>query len=75
MHKKTKKDLLEIYFGDDVLGKGLVDGDVISATYITVDDIHADGAKHFVMLDSINGFSNATITTFLTHLVVQRKKI
>ena len=61
--QENEEGFLEIYFGDDVLGKGLVDGDLISATYITVDDIHADGAKLFTMKDSINGFSNATITT------------
>ena len=61
--QENEEGFIEIYFGDDVLGKGLVDGDVISATYITVDEIHADGAKHFVMLDSINGFSTPTITT------------
>ena len=61
--QENEEGFLEIYFGDDVLGKGLVDGDLISATYITVDDIHADGAKLFTMKDSINGFANATITT------------
>ena len=61
--QENEEGFIEIYFGDDVLGKGLVDGDVISATYITVDEIHADGARHFVMLDSINGFSTPTITT------------
>ena len=61
--QENEEGFLEIYFGDDVLGKGLVDGVLISATYITVDDIHADGAKLFTMKDSINGFSNATITT------------
>ena len=45
------------------MGKGLVDGDLINATYITVDDVHADGAKLFSMIDAINGFSNPTITT------------
>ena len=61
--QENEEGFLEIYFGDDVLGKGLVDGDLISATYITVDDIHADGAKLFTMTDAINGFTNATITT------------
>ena len=61
--QENEEGFLEIYFGDDVLGKGLVDGDLISATYITVDETHADGAKLFSMSDAINGFSNATITT------------
>ena len=61
--QENEEGFLEIYFGDDVLGKGLVDGDLISATYITVDETHADGAKLFTMIDAINGFSNPTITT------------
>ena len=61
--QENEEGFIEIYFGDDVLGQGLVDGDLISATYITVDDIHADGAKLFTMSDAINGFSNAEITT------------
>ena len=61
--QENEEGFLEIYFGDDVLGQGLVDGDLISATYITVDDIHADGAKLFTMVDAINGFSNAELTT------------
>ena len=61
--QENEEGFIEIYFGDDVLGKGLVDGDLISATYITVDTVHADGAKLFSMADAINGFSNATITT------------
>ena len=61
--QENEEGFIEVYFGDGVLGKGLVDGDLISATYITVDDIHADGAKQFSMSDTINGFANATITT------------
>ena len=61
--QENEEGFIEIYFGDDVLGQGLVDGDLISATYITVDDIHADGAKLFTMTDAINGFTNAEITT------------
>ena len=64
--QENEESFIEIYFGDDVLGKGLDDGDVISATYVAVDDIHADGAKQFTSTDTINGFSNATIITSTT---------
>ena len=64
--QENEEGFLEIYFGDDVLGKGLKDGDVINATYIAVDDIHADGAKLFSSVDNINGFANHTITTLET---------
>ena len=61
--QENEEGFIEIYFGDDVLGLGLKDGDIIKATYIAVDEIHADGAKHFNMSDAINGFTNITITT------------
>ncbi len=61
--QENEEGFIEIYFGDGVLGLGLKDGDLINATYITVDDIHADGAKIFSMADSLNGFANGTITT------------
>ena len=61
--QENEEGFIEIYFGVDVLGLGLKDGDIIKATYIAVDEIHADGAKHFNMSDAINGFTNITITT------------
>ncbi len=61
--QENEEGFLEIYFGDGVLGKALLDGDIIDVTYIVVDDFHADGAKIFSMLDAINGFTNASITT------------
>jgi hypothetical protein len=63
--QENEEGFIEIYFGDNVLGKSLLDGDVISATYIAVDDIHADGAKLFSMIDNVSGFSNATVTTLV----------
>ena len=61
--QENEEGFIEVYFGDGVLGLGLKDGDLINATYITVDDIHADGAKIFSMADAIMGFANGTITT------------
>jgi hypothetical protein len=61
--QENEDGFIEVYFGDGVLGKDLKDGDVIDATYITVDATHADGAKQFTMSDNINGFSQATMIT------------
>ena len=61
--QENEEGFIEIYFGDGVLGQGLVDGDTISATYISVDIAHVENAKLFSLIDPINGFSNATITT------------
>jgi hypothetical protein len=53
----------EVYFGDGVLGKELLDGDIITVTYIVVSKDHAEGARIFQQLTSINGFSDSVITT------------
>lgn len=51
----------EIYFGDGVLGQQLLDGDIITVTYIVVDPTHANGARTFSMINAINGFSNTQV--------------
>ena len=61
--QENEEEFLEIYFGDGVLGQGLIDGDQINVTYIIVDEFHVENASLFSMTDSINGFPNATITT------------
>jgi hypothetical protein len=61
--QENEDAFVEIYFGDGVLGKQLLDGDVITVTYIIVDDIHCDGSRDFVLESSINGYTDSTITT------------
>ena len=61
--QENEEGFLELYFGDGVLGKNLLDGDQISVTYIAVDKLHADGSRAFTMADSINGFTNVRINT------------
>lgn len=61
--QENEEGFVEIYFGDGVLGKQLLDGDVITVTYIIVDNIHCDGSKDFVLESSINGYTDSTITT------------
>ncbi len=53
----------ELYFGDGTLGVGLLDGDIITAEYIIVDDLHADGASQFSQITAVNGFTNSSIIT------------
>jgi hypothetical protein len=61
--QENDEQFTEIYFGDGVLGKRLKDGDLITVTYIVVDEEHADGANIFNMQSGINGFFDAVITT------------
>ena len=53
----------EIYFGDGTLGAELIDGDIITVTYIIVDTVHLNGVKNFTQVSSVNGYSDSTITT------------
>lgn len=52
----------EIYFGDGVLGKKLTDGNIVSVTYITSSGDASHGANTFVMMDTIGGYSNISVT-------------
>ena len=61
--QENDEGFYEIYFGDGVLGKQLKDGDIITATYIVVDALHSDGANIFNLTGSVNGFTNAVVTT------------
>ena len=66
----------EIYFGDGVLGNQLLDGDIITVTYIIVDPTHANGARTFAMINSINGFSNVqTIASSVAQGGAERESI
>jgi hypothetical protein len=52
----------EIYFGDGVLGNKLIDGNIVIVTYISTEGTASTGANSFVLLDSVYGFANTTIT-------------
>jgi hypothetical protein len=53
--------LYEIYFGDGVLGKKLVNGNIVRLSYVVTNGTAAAGANSFVLMESINGYSNTTI--------------
>ena len=45
----------QIYFGDNIIGKHLDDGNIVNVTYISTSGSAATGANNFVLLDSIAG--------------------
>lgn len=61
--QENEEGFTEIYFGDGVLGKELLDGDEIRITYIVIDEDHANGARLFDQLTAVNGYSNSTVIT------------
>jgi hypothetical protein len=52
----------EISFGDDILGKKLSDGNIINVSYITTSGTSAFGANNFVLMGTISGYSNTSIS-------------
>ena len=53
----------EIYFGDDVLGNKLDDGNIVILEYIVSNKDEANGASSFTLSGNIGGFSDVSITT------------
>lgn len=52
----------EIYFGDNVLGKQLTDGNIVNVSYITTSGTSAFGANNFALMSTISGYSNTSVT-------------
>jgi hypothetical protein len=59
---ETLTGTYEISFGDGIVGKRLVDGNIIKTSYITTQGKSAEGANNFVLMDSLSGFTNTTVT-------------
>src|SRR6056300_898987 len=53
----------EVYFGDGVLGKKPVDGNIIILEYIVTNKTEGNGASSFVLSGDIDGFSDVTVST------------
>jgi hypothetical protein len=53
----------EIYFGDDVLGKKVPDGGIISVEYLITDSSASNKANSFVSSVSIGGFSTIFVNS------------
>ena len=52
-----------VEFGDGILGKKLVNGNIVQLNYITNDTSEANGASVFTLNDTIQSNSDVTITT------------
>lgn len=58
----------EVYFGDDVFGKSLNDGNIVILDYIVTNKSKANGAFSFTLLDPIEGKTDVSIITTQTAL-------
>jgi hypothetical protein len=52
----------QVYFGDDIIGKKLSDGNIVILQYIVTNADASNGASNFTLSTTIGGFSNITIT-------------
>jgi hypothetical protein len=53
----------EVYFGDNVIGKKLDDGNIIILQYIVTNRDQSNGASSFSLANTISGYSDVLITT------------
>lgn len=51
----------QIYFGDGIIGKLLTDGNIINISYIVTQGNLAQNANNFVLIDTVNGFSEVSV--------------
>jgi len=51
----------EIYFGDGVVGKSLVDGNIVQLSYVVTNGTAANGAQSFTAASALSGFNNISI--------------
>ena len=61
--QETDTGRFQVYFGDDVIGNKLEDGNIVTLEYIVTNKTEANDAKSFELGSTIGGFSNVTITT------------
>ena len=51
----------EVYFGDGVTGKKLLDGNIVIFDYVVTNGSDADGATTFTPATTVGGYSNVTV--------------
>jgi hypothetical protein len=61
--QENEEGHIEVYFGDGVLGKALLDGDQIDITYIVVDEEHGNGANIFYQVTGVSGYTSSNVIT------------
>ena len=60
---ETDTGKFEVYFGDDILGKKLADGNIVTLEYIVSNLEDANGTATFTPKSSVGGFSDVTVVT------------
>lgn len=58
---ETRNGKYRIYFGDGVIGKNLVNGNIVVVNYIRTDGAVGNKANAFTMVESVGGFTSSII--------------
>ena len=61
--QESDDERYEVYFGDGILGKKPVDGNIVILEYVVTNKTEANSASSFTLSGDIDGFSDVTITT------------
>ena len=56
----------EIYFGDNILGKKLNDGNIVRMSYIVTEGSAGAGANNFVLMNPIGSYSNTSTSSIVS---------
>ena len=52
----------EVYFGNNVLGKKLNNGNIVRVSYVTTKGTEAAGANNFLIMSAVGGFGSTIVT-------------
>lgn len=58
---ESRNGKYKIYFGDGVLGKNLVNGNIVIVNYIRTDGAAANKSNAFSLVDSVGGFTSSIV--------------
>lgn len=58
--EENRNGKYQIYFGDNIVGKALEDGNIVIATYLVASGSDANGIRSFRLIDEISGLSSTT---------------
>lgn len=61
--EESREGKYQIFFGDDVVGRKLPDGAVITLNYLVTNGPVPNGANNFTVTSTIGGFSNISINS------------
>ena len=59
--EESRNGKYKIYFGNGVIGKSLINGNIVIVNYLRTDGVAANKSNAFSLIDSVGGFSNSIV--------------